>query len=122
MTIFRFQDFYGSHGPWAYKLVLSDFLNLVNLILNILFLQWYLRGQFIDYGIEFLAYQLAEIKVRGEAELSEIKNSELAQYRLWYLHQEGSPASIVNCTMTWSSIKWPNQNYEVTLGHVNFAK
>jgi len=59
------QDFYGSHGPWAYKLVLSDFLNLVNLILNILFLQWYLRGQFIDYGIEFLAYQLAEIKVRG---------------------------------------------------------
>jgi len=59
------QDFYGSHGPWAYKLVLSDFLNLINLILNILFLQWYLRGQFIDYGIEFISYQLSEIDIRG---------------------------------------------------------
>ena len=59
------QDFYGSHGPWAIKLVLSDLLNLVNLILNILFLHWYLRGHFVDYGIEFISYQMEEIKLPG---------------------------------------------------------
>ena len=59
------QDFYGSHGAWAFKLVLSDFLNLVNLILNILFLHWYLRGHFVDYGVEFVSYQLEETKLPG---------------------------------------------------------
>ena len=63
-NFFLIQDFYGSHGPWAFKLVLSDFLNLVNLILNILFLHWYLRGHFVDYGVEFVSYQLEETKFR----------------------------------------------------------
>ena len=65
INFFLFQDFYGSHGPWAIKLVLSDLLNLVNLILNILFLHWYLRGHFVDYGIEFISYQMEEIKLPG---------------------------------------------------------
>ena len=38
-----FQDFYGSHNHWAAKIVLSDCLNLINLILNIIFLNWYLQ-------------------------------------------------------------------------------
>ncbi len=33
-------DYYGSHGYWALKLVLSDFLNLINIILNIFIMQW----------------------------------------------------------------------------------
>ena len=45
--------------------MLSDLLNLVNLILNILFLHWYLRGHFVDYGIEFISYQMEEIKLPG---------------------------------------------------------
>ena len=67
VNFFLFQDFYGSHGPWAFKLVLSDFLNLVNLILNILFLHWYLRGHFVDYGVEFVSYQLEENKLQGNS-------------------------------------------------------
>ena len=61
-----FQDFYGSHGAWACKLVLSDFMNLVNLILNIVFMQWYLGGHFIHYGIQFISYQLAEVRLLGK--------------------------------------------------------
>jgi hypothetical protein len=34
------KDYYGSHGYWALKLVLSDFLNLINIIFNIFIIQW----------------------------------------------------------------------------------
>ena len=38
------QDFFGSHGGWAAKLVISDFLNLINIVLNIFIIDWYLKG------------------------------------------------------------------------------
>jgi len=50
------QDFYGSHGGWAAKLVFSDFLNLVNIFFNILGVNWYLQGSFLSYGPNFLMY------------------------------------------------------------------
>ena len=51
------QDFYGSHGPWAAKLVFTDFLNLINIIFNIIGVNWYLQGRFLNYGPNFLMYQ-----------------------------------------------------------------
>ena len=39
-------------------MVLSDFLNLVNIVLNILAINWYLKGHFLTYGPYFLMYQL----------------------------------------------------------------
>ena len=54
-----FQDFFGSHGWWATKLVLSDAMNLVNLVLNILGVNWYLKGQFFSYGPSFLMYHMS---------------------------------------------------------------
>jgi hypothetical protein len=54
------QDFFGSHRYWATKLVLSDFLNLINIGLNIAGVNWYLRGQFVSYGPKFLMHQLAD--------------------------------------------------------------
>ena len=41
-------------------------MNLVNLILNIVFMQWYLGGHFIHYGIQFISYQLAEVRLLGK--------------------------------------------------------
>jgi len=52
------QDFYGSHGFWATKLVLSDFMNLVNIIFNIFVVDWYLKGNFLTYGPRVLLFQL----------------------------------------------------------------
>ena len=63
------QDFYGSHNPWAYKLVLSDALNLLNIILNIALVQWFLGGQFIMYGFDFMEYQMRDIKDKGDIDL-----------------------------------------------------
>ena len=45
-------------------------MNLVNLILNIVFMQWYLGGHFIHYGIQFISYQLAEVRLLGKKSLS----------------------------------------------------
>jgi len=54
------QDFYGSHGPWAAKLVLSDFMNFINITLNIFVVNLYLKGSFLTYGPRVLMYQLSE--------------------------------------------------------------
>ena len=33
-------DFYGSHTWWARKLMISDFLNLINIVFNIMIMDW----------------------------------------------------------------------------------
>ena len=52
------QDFFGSHGGWATKLVFSDFMNLINIILNIFMVDWYLKGKLFSYGPRVVDYQL----------------------------------------------------------------
>ena len=59
------QDFYGSHFWWAAKLVFSDFLNLVNILCNIFIVNWYLRDNFLSYGLQVLSYQLGSNSAAG---------------------------------------------------------
>ena len=59
------QDFFGSHGAWAAKLVISDFMNLVNIVLNIFIIDWYLKGNFLFYGPRVVEYQLTSVESRG---------------------------------------------------------
>ena len=47
--------------------MLSDFLNLFNIIINIAVIQWFLGGQFVMYGFKFMEYQSSDVKHRGEA-------------------------------------------------------
>ena len=44
------KDFYNHHDWWAFKLFFCDALNLVSIILNILFTNWYLGNTFYEYG------------------------------------------------------------------------
>ena len=46
-----FRYMYNNQTWWAVKLVLCDCLNLINIILNILIVDWYLGGLFFSYGI-----------------------------------------------------------------------
>ena len=46
-----FRDWYNHQTYWAIKLVLCDTLNLINIILNALFIDWYLGGMFFPYGV-----------------------------------------------------------------------
>lgn len=54
------QDYYGSHGFWALKLVLSDFLNLVNIVFNLVIMQWYLGSNFLSYGVRIISHLAGE--------------------------------------------------------------
>lgn len=63
---FCLQDFFGSHGGWAAKLVFSDFMNFVNITLNVIGVNWYLKGRFFSYGPNFLMYQLGGREEWGE--------------------------------------------------------
>ena len=38
---FPISDFYGSHTWWARKLMMSDFLNLINIVFNIIIMDWW---------------------------------------------------------------------------------
>ena len=49
--------------------MLSDALNLLNIILNIALVQWFLGGQFIMYGFDFIEYQMRDIKDKGDIDL-----------------------------------------------------
>jgi len=55
------QDFYGSHSWWARKLLMSDFMNLINIILNIFFMDWYLGSIFINYAPKVISYQSSDV-------------------------------------------------------------
>ena len=46
-----FRYMYNNQSWWGVKLVLCDCLNLINIILNILIVDWYLGGVFFSYGI-----------------------------------------------------------------------
>ncbi|XP_023324554.1 innexin inx2 [Eurytemora carolleeae] len=52
------QDFYGSHTWWARKLMISDFLNLINIVFNIIIMDWYLGSNFLTYGPTVISYQM----------------------------------------------------------------
>jgi len=54
------QDTYGSRSWWATKLVASEFLNFINIILNIVVMDWYLGNGFLSYGPEVLGHQREE--------------------------------------------------------------
>eukprot|EP00090_Calanus_glacialis_P017363 TRINITY_DN27054_c0_g1_i1.p1 TRINITY_DN27054_c0_g1~~TRINITY_DN27054_c0_g1_i1.p1 ORF type:complete len:398 (+),score=116.55 TRINITY_DN27054_c0_g1_i1:132-1325(+) len=66
------QDFFGSHGGWATKLVFSDFMNLVNIVFNIFIVDWYLKGKFFSYGPRVVDYQLDDVKSRGADPFNDI--------------------------------------------------
>lgn len=48
---YYFEAYYNSQGWWAAKLVICNALNLVNILINVFLVDWYLDGQFFGYGI-----------------------------------------------------------------------
>jgi hypothetical protein len=42
---------YNHQTWWAVKLVLCDVLNMINIIINVLLVDWYMGGMFFDYGV-----------------------------------------------------------------------
>ena len=51
-----FQDWYNNQTWWAVKLVLCDALNVIVVILNIFFVDWYLSYNFLMYGPQSLSH------------------------------------------------------------------
>ena len=49
--------------------MLSDVLNLLNIIINISLIQWFLGGQFIWYGFEFLSYQMRDLDLKHRGDI-----------------------------------------------------
>ncbi len=61
-----FLDWYGHQTWWAIKLVLCNLLNLINIIVNILLVDWYLGGMFFPYGIISLEVcSMYYIRIKG---------------------------------------------------------
>jgi len=59
------QDYYGTWFWWSFKLVASDFLNLINVIANIFLVHWYLGFNFLSYGPQVLSYLTSDEQTRG---------------------------------------------------------
>lgn len=60
-----FRDWYCHQTWWARKLVMVDSLNLINILCNIFFVDWYLGNKFLTYGFHTLEYRLKSILERG---------------------------------------------------------
>ena len=60
-----FQDWYNHQNWWAIKLVVCDFLNVLVVILNIFFVDWYLSYKFFMYGPQSLDYLCTRPEERG---------------------------------------------------------
>jgi hypothetical protein len=43
-----------SHNCWALKMLFVDFLNLINVVFNIYFVDLFLGGEFSTYGMNVL--------------------------------------------------------------------
>lgn len=51
-----FGDWFNRQNWWAIKLTICDGLNLINILLNIFLVDWYLDGNFFTYGPISLRY------------------------------------------------------------------
>ena len=54
---------------WAIKLIFCDVLNLVNIIINLFVMDWYLGKQFFDYGPVAMNYIFTDFSQRGTTEV-----------------------------------------------------
>ena len=60
-----FQDWFNHQNWWAIKLVMCDVLNVVVIVLNILFVDWYLGYNFFTYGPLSVEYMYTPAEQRG---------------------------------------------------------
>ena len=60
-----FQDWYNNQNWWAIKLVLCDVLNVIVIILNVFFIDWYLSYNFFLYGPQSVEYMATPPESRG---------------------------------------------------------
>ena len=57
-------DTLNSHNFWALKLLLTEFMNLVNVIGNIYFINVFLDGEFTSYGSEVISFMEEDPETR----------------------------------------------------------